>query len=267
MPSAEQGLEESLDRLEGGLGYRFAERDLLKLALTHPSRIQEGEASFGHNQRLEFLGDAVLQAALTHELYLRFSAASEGYLTQVRSRLVNRHCLADQARRLELGRHLRLGKNAENLDGRRRPAILGDAFEAVIGAVFLDAGFQTARRLVVRLFEPDLADLRLAPGQGNPKGELQEYLQSRSAEPIRYRQESATGPHHDRSFVCSVWQGEKKLGQGVGKSKKSAESQAAREALDNLQNAGRAGGPAEAPRISLGEFEDRPTGKTSRPAD
>ncbi len=224
-------------QLEDQLGYRFRAPALLRLALTHPSVAHEQGNTVQHNQRLEFLGDAVLQLTLTRQLYERFPEAGEGPLTKARARLVNRRALADQARRLALGRHLVLSRGEDLSNGRSRPSTLADAFEALLGAVFVDAGFEAASALIVRLFSESFGALDVLPDLENPKGELQERLQADSLEGPEYRLEAVTGPDHDRLFECSVHHGGQELGRGTGKSKKDAESQAALQALQTLRTA------------------------------
>ncbi|MHB8519126.1 MAG: ribonuclease III [Limisphaerales bacterium] len=218
--------------LQDRLGYAFRDPSLLRLALTHPSVAREQGVSRQHNQRLEFLGDAVLQVVLTRELYEKFPDVGEGPLTKARARMVNRRALAEQGRRLELGRHLVLSRGEELSDGRHRPSALADTFEALVGAIFLDGGFDIARELVLRQFHEVFGELEVIPNLDNPKGELQELLQARSAEPPRYSLASVSGPDHDRVFECIVHHGGTELGRGRGKSKKDAESQAARAALN-----------------------------------
>ncbi len=226
-----EGNGDASARLERILGYRFRDRSLLRLALTHPSAVQEGGGASRHNQRLEFLGDAVLQLVVTHELYGRFADAGEGLLTKARARLVNRRSLAAHAGNLGLGDYLRIGRCEAKSGGRERRSILGNALEALVGAVYLDSGFAAAQRLVRRLLQSELAGIALVPNFDNPKGELQELLQSRSSNPPQYQMESASGPDHDRLFECAAYHEGRKLGQGIGKSKKEAEGQAALDAL------------------------------------
>src|ERR1039457_1635934 len=172
------------------LGYTFRDEGLLRLALTHPSVAHEqgetapcgGEAQRrpAHNQRLEFLGDAVLQLVLTQQLYEKFSAFDEGPLTKARAKLVNRRTLTEHARVLGLGEHLILGHGEATHGGRERPSALADAFEALLGAIFLDGGFDAAREFILREFSPAFGKLNVLPTIENPKGELQELLQARS---------------------------------------------------------------------------------------
>lgn len=223
------------EQLQEKLGYAFRDTALLKLALTHPSVTHEQGASLQTNQRLEFLGDAVLQLVLTQELYQRFPDFDEGPLTKARAKLVNRRTLADHARQLGLGQHLILSKGEELQGGRDRSSALADCFEAVLGAVFLDSNFETARALILRVFRTVFGELTVLPIIENPKGELQELVQAISAEVPVYHVVSATGPDHDRVFECTVHHAGVELARGQGKSKKAAESQAALAALTRLR--------------------------------
>jgi len=241
-----------LRSLETALGYTFRDRSLLVLALTHPSLAHESGAGASqyHNQRLEFLGDAVLQIVVTAELFQKFPAYGEGPLTQARAQLVNRTSLAAQGRRLQLGDHLILSRGEETTGGRTRASTIADAFEAVIGALFIDAGYEATREIILRLFVEEFGELTELPSLTNPKGELQELLQTSSPEPPRYEQISVSGPDHYRQFECAVYHLGSELGRGVGRSKKLAESAAALTALSRLRGpvaVGLAPAPAEAP--------------------
>jgi ribonuclease-3 len=221
--------------LQDRLAYTFHNEGLLRLALTHPSVAHESGGPAEHNQRLEFLGDAVLQLVLTRELYEKFPAFDEGPLTKARAKLVNRRTLAEHARALGLGAHLILGHGEETHGGRERPSTLADAFEALLGAIFLDGGFEAAREFILREFGGAFDKVSALPTIENPKGELQELLQARSPEAPEYRVVSATGPDHDRVFECTVHHGGVELARGSGKSKKAAESSAALAALTKLR--------------------------------
>jgi len=218
------------------LGYAFRDEALLLLALTHPSVAHESGAPSPHNQRLEFLGDAVLQLVLTRELYEKFPDFDEGPLTKARAKLVNRRTLAEHARTLDLGAHLILSRGEEINGGRERASTLADAFEALMGAIFLDGGFEVAREFILREFGAAFGKLSVLPIIENPKGELQEFLQARSPEAPEYRVVSATGPDHDPEFECTVHHGGVELARGRGKSKKAAESDAALAALKVLRS-------------------------------
>ena len=221
--------------LEERLGYSFRDPGLLRLALTHPSIAHEQEIAVQHNQRLEFLGDAVLGLILTSELYDRFPDFGEGPLTKARAQLVNQHTLAEQSRRLAIGTFLIMSRGELTHGGRERASSLADAYEAVVGAVFVDGGFDAARDFVLRCFRDSFGEFTTPPNLSNPKGELQEMLQTRSNEAPRYEILSATGPDHDRNFECAVYHELRELGRGRGKSKRSAESAAALAALAELK--------------------------------
>lgn len=217
------------------LGYVFRDAGLLRLALTHPSVAHEQGAPLQHNQRLEFLGDAVLQLVLTRALYEQFPAFGEGPLTKARAKLVNRRSLAEKGRALKLGGHLILSHGEDAHGGRERPSALADAFEAVLGAIFIDGGITAAEQFVERQFREAFGTLTVIPILENPKGELQELLQANSSVAPVYRVVSATGPDHDREFECTVLHEGRELARGRGKSKKDAESEAALGALAMLR--------------------------------
>ncbi len=229
-------MSQGLDDFQQRLGHTFADGELLRLALTHASFGHEKRQRVPDNQRLEFLGDAVLQLSVTAELYRRFPELPEGRLTVMRAQLVNRHNLQAVATELGLGEHLILGRGEENSQGRTRPSILADAMEAVIGAVFAEAGWDVARAIILRLFEPSFATI-IGEGplaEANPKGSLQEKLQAEGDQPPAYRCVSESGPAHARLYEVVVeWQG-RELGRGQGASKKEAETRAAEAALAGL---------------------------------
>jgi ribonuclease III len=223
--------------LQEQIGYTFSDVELLRLALTHPSVAHEQGGTLRHNQRLEFLGDAVLGLAITCEVYNRFPNVGEGPLTKARARLVNGRTLAEQGRRLGIGEHLILSRGEELNSGRTRTSALADAYEALVGAVYLDGGFDPARDFVLRCFEDAFGDVPELSETENPKGELQEILQSRSQSAPEYELTSVSGPDHDRDFESIVYHEGKELGRGRGKSKKAAESEAALDALAKLRQA------------------------------
>ena len=224
-----------LDAIQVRLGWRFHDLRWLRLALTHPSVAHGQEDNVQHNQRLEFLGDAVLSLILTKELFERFPTFGEGPLTKARAQLVNRPALAVQARRLELGQALLMSPGEVASGGRSRSSALADAFEAVVGAIFMDGGLEAAREFVLGCFKESWGECSDLPRIDNPKGELQELLQARAPAAPRYNMTSFSGPDHDRLFECAVhYQGEE-LGRGRGKSKKAAETQAALAALARVR--------------------------------
>jgi ribonuclease III len=223
------------EELQQQLGYTFRQPALLRLALTHPSVAHEQGVPMQTNQRLEFLGDAVLQLALTGELYNKFPAYEEGPLTKARAKLVNRRTLAERAKQVGLGNNLILSHGEEMHGGRERDSALADTYEALLGAIFIDGGFDAAREFILRQFLSAFGELAVIPVLENPKGELQELLQTTSSEAPRYHVVSATGPDHDRLFECTVDHGGVELARGHGKSKKIAESEAALAALAKLR--------------------------------
>jgi ribonuclease-3 len=228
----------SLGDFQQRIGHAFARPELLQQALTHASFGHEKRQRLPDNQRLEFLGDAVLQLAVTEELYRRFPGWPEGRLTVLRATLVNRNHLQALAKAIGLGEELILGRGEESSRGRERGSILADAMEAVIGAIFADAGWEPTRALILRLLEPSLAaihDESDAAHHANPKGSLQEKLQAEGDHPPLYRCVSESGPPHARVYEVVVeWQ-ERELGRGQGASKKEAETRAAEAALRSVE--------------------------------
>jgi ribonuclease III len=223
--------ESSLRVLQKELGYGFKEPELLVRALTHVS--YERRKSAGHNEVLEFLGDAVLGLAVSDLLMRHNPEKSEGDLSRMRAGLVNSAVLAEKAAALKLGPLLRLGKGEERSDGRGKPSILAGAFEALLGAVHQDGGYEAARRIVERYFVADVAERNL--GQQDFKTRLQEISQMLFHEPPVYRIVAELGPDHDKCFVTEIAVGGKILGKGQGKSKKQSEQEAAERALIELQ--------------------------------
>ncbi|PTY05030.1 ribonuclease III [Verrucomicrobia bacterium LW23] len=232
--------------LQVTLGHAFADPSLLAQALTHPSYGHERRERGSDNQRLEFLGDAVLQLVMTQHLFEAFPDLPEGRLTQIRATMVNGTRLQRVATRLDLGALLVLGRGEERSGGRKRPSNLSDAVEAVIGAVYRDAGWETARATVLRLFAKELDTLRGEPSvaESNPKGELQELLQGPDGGTPTYTCIHESGPAHARLYVARVWLKQRELGLGQGASKKEAEIAAARAALAGLRAAGNASPPS-----------------------
>jgi ribonuclease-3 len=217
--------------LEERIQYEFRNPQLLTEALTHPSVRHEKQRTHFDNQRLEFLGDAVLQLVITEHLFNLFAAAGEGQLTTRRARLVSRESLRAHAAKLDLGRHLLLGRGEEASGGRERASTLTDAFEALLGAIFLDSDLETARRFILAEMKDDLGRLEEEPLEINPKGQLQERLQSISPRSPVYELLAQEGREHERTFTVRVlWEG-RVLGEGSGGSKKQAETVAALVAL------------------------------------
>lgn len=221
-----------MELLESVLGHTFRDRSLLKEALTHASLGYELQRTQPDNQRLEFLGDAVLQLVLSEMLFHHFPKADEGMLTKIRAQLVSTKALAQVARQIKLGGFLFMGRGEEASGGRERDSTLADVLEAIAGAIFLDGGMDAARLVARGLFRQLISDLGTSPVEQNPKGQLQEILQAISPQSPTYRIIQESGPDHAKSFLAMVsWDG-KELGRGLGRSKKEAEVEAARSALD-----------------------------------
>ena len=221
-----------MNPLEERIGYKFRNSLLLAEALTHPSLAHETQQHHFNNQRLEFLGDAILQLVITEYLFQHFARAPEGQLTKLRSRLVSREALKEHAAALDLGHYLLMGRGEEASGGRARTSTLADAFEALIGAVYLDSDLDTARTFILTQAQADLAQIAEEPVDINPKGQLQELLQSISPASPVYETISQSGPEHEKTFIVQViWEGNV-LGKGTGRSKKQAETAAALQALE-----------------------------------
>lgn len=224
-----------MNPLEQRLRYKFRNPLLLAEALTHPSLGHETQRHHFDNQRLEFLGDAVLQLIFTEYLFDRYPEFTEGQLTKLRARLVSREGLKTHAHAMDLGRYLMMGRGEEANGGRERASALADAYEALIGAMYLDSDYVTVRRIVLTEAREILDNLEVESFDMNPKGRLQEILQSISPENVTYPIVDQSGPEHDKRFVAKiVWSGVE-LGQGEGRSKKEAEVAAARDALGKQQ--------------------------------
>jgi ribonuclease-3 len=218
--------------LQRQLGYTFLDPALPLQALTHKSYSNEQrDQDTPHNERLEFLGDAVLELAVSNRIYHLYPDIPEGGLTRIRAEVVCEKGLARIAQRLDLGSGLRLGRGEEKCGGRQKASLLSDALEALIGAVFLEGGFAAACRLVEQVFAPDLeasANIRYGTDY---KTALQENLQARFGRLPEYHLLKIDGPDHDRVFTIQVSFGDRELGCGEGSSKKQAEQNAACEAL------------------------------------
>ena len=226
--------------LQKRLGYSFKKPELLELALTHPSVTHEQSKTLSNNQRLEFLGDAVLQMIISAELYRQFPKRDEGTLSKARARMVNRDALAEQAVQIKLGKELMLSRGEERNGGRKRASALADSFESVVGAIYLDGGFMKVKKFLLTQFSERFEGVDAGQHVGNPKGELQEILQGKSAVAPEYRLLDSQGPDHDRSFECAVRHSGRELARGTGKSKKTAETDAATKAIKLLRAKGKA---------------------------
>ena len=220
--------------LEIALGYRFQNITLLQNALTHSSYANERwHNSLLSNERLEFLGDSILGMVVAEHLYRNFPDRPEGELTRMRADMVCETSLAQVAARLELGRHLMLGKGEERFGGRNRASILADAVESVIAASFLDGGMEAARGIIDRFVLCDVPVSKLH--NVDYKTALQELIQQKKNQVISYVLVGESGPDHDKVFTAEVRLNDAVIGTGTGSSKKRAEQDAARDALDKLQ--------------------------------
>ncbi len=222
---------EAIDALLTRLNYQFSKKELLSLALTHTSFANEHAIKGEDNQRLEFLGDAVVGLVVAEALMIRLPQAAEGQLTSRRSALVKEESLAELARRVELGNALSLGHGEDKNNGRDRSSILADAVEAVIGAVYLDGGYEAARELVLNWLGTKLEDVVDGSRPEDVKTTLQEMFQARSEAVPQYQIVDEQGPDHAKIFEVEIKIGNNVLAKGRGRSKKEAEKDAAARAL------------------------------------
>jgi len=228
-PTLKAPPESARSRLEGTVRYSFKQPQLLELALTHPSAVIGSDA---HYERLEFLGDAVLDLAIADLLMRQFPNAKEGPLSKLRASIVNARTLALKAQALDLGALLRLGKGEEKSGGREKVSILAAAFEALIGAIYTDGGIAPAQRVVEFLFTGDIGG---PAAERDYKTELQELSYRRFRTQPIYELVSAEGPDHAKRFTTRIRIGSRELGSGAGGSKKQSEQAAARQAIDLLE--------------------------------
>lgn len=211
--------------LEAIIGYEFKNRDLLLTALTHTSYANESRHPVPHNERLEFLGDSVLQIVSADHLFHAYADRPEGDLTRIRASLVSEGALFQFAQEIHLGEYLRLGRGEERCGGRTRPSVVSDAFEALIAALYLDGGMEAARRFIL----PFITEGKHA--DADYKTRLQEVIQQNPEERLSYVVEGESGPDHDKHFTVAVMLNSNCIARGEGRSKKAAEQQAAKEAL------------------------------------
>lgn len=225
-----------LRELENFIGYEFKDKSKLELALTHSSFSNENKSCCKEcNERIEYLGDAVLELVISHLIYENFPEMHEGEMTKLRARSVCETTLAKKAREINLGKYLHLGKGEELNGGRERDSLLADAYEAVIGAVYLDGGFLIAKEYIYSLLKEEVYGFKDSFKKMDYKTLLQETLQKVSKQPIEYRLVDQYGPDHDKVFISEVCHEGKALGRGKGKSKKEAEQAAANSALKSLK--------------------------------
>ena len=227
----------NLAALQQTLGVSFSDRSLLEQALVHSSYINENpDFALASNERLEFLGDAVLGLIIAEKLYQDSPQFSEGEMTRLRAALVCQDTLDRVARAINLGDYLYLGKGEKASGGQRKPANLAGALEAVIGAISLDQGPSSTRDITLRLFDKELYKVTSQGASVDYKSQLQEFIQAREQSAPVYRVVSALGPDHKKQFTVEVITGDTVLGKGTGKSKKTAEAEAARAALQRLKS-------------------------------
>ncbi len=228
--------KKNLKSVEKHMGIRFRNRHLLKKALTHKSYANEKklEATF-HNERLEFLGDAVLELVVSHVIMEQYPAASEGDLSKVRAAMVNEKTLASMAKFLEIGDKLYLGKGEEMGQGRDKSSLLSDAYEALLGAIYLDRGFKKAFKVLQKHAQILLRKVNEEGFYKDYKTQLQETSQTLFKTIPRYRLVEEVGPDHDKTFTVNIFIQNELYGVGHGKSKKDAEQNAAKQALEVLE--------------------------------
>ncbi|MCI9384898.1 MAG: ribonuclease III [Lachnospiraceae bacterium] len=225
--------KEALKELQEKIGYQFRDETLLKQALTHSSFANEQKINkLGNYERLEFLGDAVLELVTSEFLFNENKDMPEGQLTRLRASMVCEPALAYCARDIRLGSYILLGKGEEATGGRKRDSIISDVMEAVIGAIFLDGGIENAKKYIYRFVLSDLEDKILFM---DSKTLLQEEIQKNNTAQLRYELVGETGPDHDKEFRVEAYLDEKLIGTGVGRTKKAAEQQAAYEALVRIK--------------------------------
>ena len=230
----------SVKELESVLGFSFKDPSLLRMALVHPSYCNEHDLDpIGSYERLEFLGDAVLELAVTTELYRRFPNADEGELTKTRSSLVRRETLAQIARRMDLGRYLSVGRGVDTSNGRAQDSVLAAALEALVAAVYIDQGNEFTRGFILGLFDAELTQAEQAGSPPeNPKSILQERVQGQGLAPPIYRLVSSEGPDHGPVFTMEVLVDGRVVGTGAGGKKSEAEGAAARAAFAAMFDGG-----------------------------
>ncbi|MEZ5357648.1 MAG: ribonuclease III [Candidatus Zixiibacteriota bacterium] len=217
------------------IGYPFSDPGLLRVALTHRSYAKTREGDWlPSNERLEFLGDSVLSLVVAEFLYVNYPEKLEGALTKLRSRLVNEMSLFTRASGFNLGDFIFLSPEEEKAGGRGRASIISDAFEAVIGAIYLDGGIASVRPFIQRHLLEFVDEIRADESFRNYKGELLEFLQARGSGMPRYEVVSEQGPDHHKTFTVDVYNNGDKIGTGIGNSKKDAEQKAAAQALFKL---------------------------------
>jgi ribonuclease-3 len=209
--------------------------NLLDTALTHTSYVKGDGKGAAHNERLEYLGDAVLELCITEELYHRYPAWSEGTMTRARASMVREEALCEAAKLYRLQKYILLGHGEERTGGRDKPSILSDVMESVIGAVYLDGGYDSAKAVILRFATPMLKSIAKSNAGKDDKSALQEYVQKKHLGNLGYKVAAATGPDHKKNFRLNVYLNDRLLGEGSGASKQEAGQCAARAALKWLR--------------------------------
>jgi len=228
----------SAEHLQSRLGVSFKDIANLRQALYHRSYLNEADEDVESNERLEFLGDAVLGLIIADKLYKDYPAMTEGQLSQVRAILVRWDALAGAAERIDLGQYLVLGRGEEMSGGRERPSNLAGALEALIGAAFIDSGMKLASEIVLEQLKPELEEIQASGFTVDSKSELQHLAQTKYHEIPQYTLVSSEGPDHAKLFIVEVSVGDQEMGRGQGRNKKQAELNAARQALETLAATG-----------------------------
>lgn len=221
--------------LKDFLNYKFNNAKLLETALHHSSYAHECKGKVEDNERLEFLGDAVLEFAVSSYIFTHFEELPEGELTKFRASIVCEGTLAKIARKLDVGKHLKVGKGEELTGGRKRDSILSDAMEAIFGAIYLDGGIEVAQQFIIDNMKEEIHQLRNSFTHSDKKTYLQEIVQKTSKVPIEYKIISEEGPAHNKKFVVQVVHLNKIMGEGSGRSKKEAEQNAAADAISKIK--------------------------------
>ncbi len=222
-------------KLEKILDIKIKNEAIFKIAFTHRSAVNENKSINEHNERLEFLGDAVLELIVTEYLYKNFSDLEEGVLTSLRASLVKGESLAETAKELELGDFLKVSRGEEMFGGREKSSLLANTFESFIGAVYLDSGLKNAQKIVFDHLVPKLKDIIKKGGYIDAKSQFQQIAQAKFKITPHYKEISSSGPDHEKIFEVAVFIDNEEKGRGKGNSKQAAQQEAAKDALEKLE--------------------------------
>lgn len=223
-----------LSTLQTKLGFKFKDLSIYEQAFTHRSYLNEHTDAAGHNERLEFLGDAVVELLVTQFLYDKFPDKPEGELTNLRAALVRRNTLSEVGKELHFEDYLRMSKGESHNEGKAKAMIISNAAEAFVGALFLDLGLKAVEKFVNKFLLPRLEDIIASETHIDAKSKFQEIIQERNSSTPHYKTEEVSGPDHDRNFVVGVYVDDKLIAKGEGKSKREAETNAASAALQKI---------------------------------